>query len=164
MTRKSVGGPYPPNWKEISKRVKEEADWRCVRCHHPHGDRFTKTPPPPPGYGAGKGYNPINYFFAKCDELCAHPKDSSLRMLTVHHLDMNPANCEWWNLAALCQVCHLQVQQKVIMERVWMLEHSEWFKPYVAGYYAHIFGRPEDRETVLVCMDELIALGQGVTA
>ncbi|GAH88897.1 unnamed protein product, partial [marine sediment metagenome] len=29
-------------------------------------------------------------------------------MLTVHHLDGNKANCEDWNLAALCQRCHLR--------------------------------------------------------
>lgn len=81
--------------------------------------------------------------------------------LTVHHLDLDKSNCEWWNLAALCQRCHLQIQGKVIMERPWMLPHSEWFKPYVAGYYAHHFGLPESREEVVRCVDHLIALGQG---
>jgi len=56
-------------------------------------------------------------------------------MLTVHHLDLNPANCAWWNIPALCQKCHLTIQAKVVMERFWMFEHSEWFKPYVAAYY-----------------------------
>lgn len=162
MTRKSIGGSYPPDWKEIANRVKTEAGWRCIRCKHPHGDRFTKTPPPPPGWEIGPSYNPINYFFVPCDGLCTHPKDGSLRMLTVHHLDMNPENCEWWNLAALCQVCHLQIQAKVIMERVWMFEHSEWFRPLVAGYYAFQAGQPHDRESVLARIDELIAMGQGV--
>jgi hypothetical protein len=58
----------------------------------------------------------------------------------------------------------LQIQAKVIMERPWMLEHSEWFKPYAAGYYAHLHGLPDDRETVMQRIDELIAIGQGVTA
>jgi 5-methylcytosine-specific restriction endonuclease McrA len=84
--------------------------------------------------------------------------------LTVHHLTLDPANCRWWNLAALCQRCHLRIQAKVIMERPWMLEHSEWFKPYAAGYYAHLHGLPDDRETVMQRIDELIAIGQGVTA
>jgi 5-methylcytosine-specific restriction endonuclease McrA len=84
--------------------------------------------------------------------------------LTVHHLTLDPANCRWWNLAALCQRCHLRIQAKVIMERPWMLEHSEWFRPYVAGYYAHLHGLPDDRETVMQRIDELIAIGQGVTA
>lgn len=56
--------------------------------------------------------------------------------LTVHHLDIDPSNCAWWNLAPLCQRCHLHIQSKVIMERFFMFEHSEWFKPYLAGYYA----------------------------
>lgn len=81
--------------------------------------------------------------------------------LTVHHLDRDKSNCAWWNLAALCQRCHLKIQGKVVMERVWMFEHSTWFKPYVAGYYAHQFGLDERREIVLTNIDYLIALGQG---
>lgn len=79
-------------------------------------------------------------------------------VLTVHHLDMNPANCAWHNLAALCQQCHLTIQGKVIMERVWMFEHSEWFKPFVGGYTAHLRGLPEDREYVMAHLDELLVL------
>lgn len=81
--------------------------------------------------------------------------------LTVHHFDNNKSNIAWWNLGALCQKCHLQIQGKVIMERIWMFEHSEWFKPYVAGYYAHQFGLNEQREIVEQQADYLIALGQG---
>jgi hypothetical protein len=60
--------------------------------------------------------------------------------LTVHHLDIDPANCAWWNVVALCQRCHLHIQGKVIMERPYMFEHSDWFKPYVGGYYARQSG------------------------
>jgi len=56
--------------------------------------------------------------------------------LTVHHLDIDPSNCAWWNIPALCQRCHLHIQGKVVMDRFYMFPHSEWFKPYVAGYYA----------------------------
>ena len=93
---------------------------------------------------------------------CGHPHDwESGHVLTVHHLDMNPANCEWWNCAALCQKCHLHIQGKVIMERVWILPHSAWFKPYAAGFYAHMFGYPTGREWVEAHADEMIAIGQG---
>lgn len=85
-------------------------------------------------------------------------------MLTVHHLDLDKSNCAWWNLAALCQRCHLTIQSKVVMARIWMFPHSDWFKPYVAGYYAHRYGANEERAYVLEHLDELIALGQGVTA
>ena len=27
---------YPANWKEIARRVKDEAGWKCVRCNHAH--------------------------------------------------------------------------------------------------------------------------------
>ncbi len=64
-------------------------------------------------------------------------KAEAVLLSTTHHLDGQKGNCNWWNLAALCQRCHLHIQAKVVMERVWMFDHSEWFKPYVAGYYAY---------------------------
>ena len=76
--------------------------------------------------------------------------------LTVHHIDMDKANCEWWNLAALCQRCHLSIQSKVIIEQYWMFEHSEWFKPYVAGYYAHQYGYSTERPFVEKHLDYLL--------
>lgn len=96
---------------------------------------------------------------------CNHPHSrDGWRILTVHHLDGDKSNVEWWNLAALCQRCHLHIQGKVVMSRTWMFPHSEWFRPYVAGYYAHHYGRPTDREYVEANMDELIAIGQGRVA
>lgn len=69
------------------------------------------------------------------------------KILTTHHFDGNKANDEWWNLLPLCQVCHLQVQTKVDPETPWFLEHSEWLKPYVSGFYAHKYeGRNITRE------------------
>jgi len=94
---------------------------------------------------------------------CGHPHDSSTGYtLTVHHLDGNKANCEWWNLAALCQRCHLCIQGKVVMNRVWMFEHSEWFKPYVAGYYADRLEMNTDREFVTANYLKIINLTLGI--
>lgn len=68
---------------------------------------------------------------------CGHVHDPKAGYtLTVHHLDIDPSNCAWWNIPALCQRCHLSIQSKVIMERPYMFPHSDWFKPYVAAYYA----------------------------
>lgn len=122
MKRKSVGGPYPPNWKEIATAVKDAAGWCCVRCGHPHE--------PQAGYS-----------------------------LTVHHLDINPSNCAWWNLAALCQRCHLHIQSKVVIERPYMFEHTSWFKPYAAGYYAHLNGETDSLPVVTAHMERLLAYG-----
>lgn len=73
----------------------------------------------------------------KC-ERCSHPHDlRANRVLTVHHLDGNPANCADWNLAALCQVCHLKIQGRIKMDQLFFLEIlpvSNWFKPHYEGY------------------------------
>ena len=46
-------------------------------------------------------------------EHCGHENDfTSGRVLTVHHLDGNPANCGYTNLVALCQRCHLHIQAR----------------------------------------------------
>jgi 5-methylcytosine-specific restriction endonuclease McrA len=81
-------------------------------------------------------------------------------MLTVHHLDLDPSNNVWWNTLALCQRCHLRIQAKVVLEQPWMFEHSDWFKPYVAGYYAHTNGLPEEREYVMDHLGDLLLLGR----
>ena len=31
-----IEGIYPPEWTTIARQVKDAADWRCTRCHHPH--------------------------------------------------------------------------------------------------------------------------------
>lgn len=92
---------------------------------------------------------------------CDHPHDPPAGYtLTVHHADMNPANNRWWNLLALCQRCHLRIQGKVILERPWvMTEHTPWFRPYVAGYYADKYLSEElTREATMARLDELLRL------
>ena len=90
-------------------------------------------------------------------------------MLTVHHLDMDPANRAWWDLLPLCQRCHLSIQGRVDLDRPWVFEHSDWFKPYVAGYYAwRYLGEHLTRDQVEGRLEELLALerravlGEGV--
>ena len=118
MQRRSKS-TYPTNWRETAKAIKDAAEWKCVRCGHPHD--------------VASGY-----------------------VLTVHHLDLDPANCEWWNCPALCQRCHLTIQAKVVMEQAFIGEHSEWFRPYVAGYNAHKRGLPDDRQYVEAHLTELL--------
>jgi len=97
---------------------------------------------------------------ARVGNRCIRCKSPSVkgRILTVHHFDGDKANDEWWNLLALCQVCHLQIQAKVDPEVPWFLEHSEWIKPYVAGFYAWKYeGKKIAREEVDLRRDELLA-------
>jgi 5-methylcytosine-specific restriction endonuclease McrA len=92
---------------------------------------------------------------------CGHPDDTQAGyMLGVHHLDLDKSNCAWWNLLALCQRCHLRIQAKVILERPWMFTHSEWFRPYAAGFYAHQAGVRDDREYVMEHLWIMLAVGQ----
>jgi 5-methylcytosine-specific restriction endonuclease McrA len=165
-----VKGDYPAAWPEIATAVKDAAGWRCIRCGHPD----------PPDFKP-RGEHP-------CDERCDHSarwkrrfgkshtltlperkgdhwywhKQPARRVLTVHHLDGDKAHCSWWNLLALCQVCHLQVQAKVDPRRPYLWEHQAWFKPYAAGFYAFWYGRMADitRAEAEAEMDRWLALGQ----
>ena len=116
------GSEYPPDWPEISRRVKDTAGRRCERCGHPDPIRTGEN-----------RYAPGQY---PCDSECRHEADGKQRMLTVHHLDCNKANCANWNLAALCQVCHLSIQGRVDFEQIYLFEHSNWMKPHIEGFYA----------------------------
>lgn len=46
------------------------------------------------------------------------------------------------------------------MERQWMFEHSEWFKPYAAGYYAKQNDRPTDKAYVMANLNMLLEYGR----
>ena len=140
---------YPPEWHATIKHaVREEAGHRCVRCGHP----YVK--------GAGR--------WSPCDGACQHEgptrlvpggREAEWRILTVHHLNGVKYDCRWWNLVSLCQRCHLRVQRVVVMDRVWPWPHSEWFKPYVAGYYASVYLEEElTRAEAEARLDELLAL------
>lgn len=79
--------------------------------------------------------------------------------LTVHHFNGDKAECHWWNLMALCQRCHLRVQGRVVPDITYFLEHSDWAKPYVAGFYAFKYEcRQITREEATARMDELLAI------
>ena len=130
---------YPFEWHNSLKHlVRELAGHRCERCRHPYECG---------AHGTGE--------WSPCDAQCRHPGtgdfrviavvgqptllESHWRILTVHHLDGNKMNCESWNLAALCQKCHLTIQGRVKMDQMFfaeLLDVSEWFKPHLEGYYA----------------------------
>jgi len=142
---------YPLEWAAIKDMIRAQAGRRCERCHHPYQ---------PGEHGNGK--------WSPCDHQCDHGgpwrhvdgKIGALwRILTVHHLNGNKADCRWWNLAALCQRCHLTIQGRVILERAFILEHSEWFRPHAAGWYAlKYLGLELSREETLERLEELLGL------
>lgn len=170
---------YPELWCDgtIPNLVREQAGDRCIRCGHPyrpgeHGsgewspcdERCTHRGPVrwrdfagrTPGGGLVEGDD--------CDRAGEHVArgltvEARWRILTVHHLNGDKLDCRWWNLTALCQRCHLTIQGKVRMERRYLHEHSPWFKPYAAAWYAwDRLGEDLSREQTMARLDELLAL------
>lgn len=79
------------------------------------------------------------------------------KILTVHHMDGDKSNDAWWNLLPLCQVCHLQIQAKLDPEQPYFFEHSDWLKPYIAGFYAWKYERKMlTRKEVMERLDDLL--------
>jgi hypothetical protein len=91
---------YPSDWPAIARQVKEEAGWYCEEC----GRRC---------------YQP--------GESLTRRVKNWRRVLTVAHLDRNPAHNERANLRALCVVCHLdydRVEHVRKSKRPWTLKRA----------------------------------------
>lgn len=60
-------------------------------------------------------------------EHCGYPHAPDRgRCLTVHHLDMDKANCNDTNLVALCQKCHLHIQAVYKPGQTMMFDPYPW--------------------------------------
>lgn len=154
--RLPIRGQYPPDRDQLHDQVRAAAGNRCIRCGHPEGDRLVSQAEFLAGLGDDR-----RRLRRPCDDRCSHPTDEKLRVLTVHHLDGDKANSAWWNLLALCQVCHLTIQAKVIPGRPYLWEHKPWFKVYAAGFYAWWFaGLLPTRAEVEADLDRFLAIGQ----
>jgi hypothetical protein len=159
---------YPPEWHATIKHaVRERAGHRCVRCLHPYAKGAGQWSPcdaecrhgGPVRFDGVTLNEPMGNLAAATTVAHGTPVEAAWRILTVHHLDGDKGNCRWWNLCALCQRCHLEIQGKVQMDRRWLREHSPWFRPYVAGYYAWNFLHEDlTREQVEARLDELLGL------
>lgn len=100
---------YPADWKQISARIRERAENRCEFCGILNGIIIIRT---------AKTWRQIcgqewDMIHAKIRH-SSHNMTTALKslgftriVLTVAHLDHNPANCADDNLRALCQCCHL---------------------------------------------------------
>jgi len=78
---------YPAAWHtgDIQREIYARAGWRCEHCGMLFEPGTTKA-------------------------VTARNTNGQPVILTVHHLDGNPANCAWENLVAVCQRCHLHIQ------------------------------------------------------
>lgn len=166
-------GAYADDQSDLHNAVKAAVGNRCVRCHHPDGDRmFTTTDvnnvvEAEAIYGSRAHVRDIPegwrvLVLSRCDDQCQHVQvPAKMRVLTVHHMTGDKSNNAWWNLLPLCQVCHLQVQSKVLPEVPYLWKHSAWFVPYVCGFYAHYYGRIDiTREQADADPDRWLAMGQ----
>ena len=91
---------YPPNWEEIATQIKNEANWHCEEC-----GRFCK---PPSMQGIYFLERIRTRRMSECPVVLEFLEKPGRFILTVAHLDHNPANCDRSNLKALCSVCHLR--------------------------------------------------------
>lgn len=131
MRNENVGA-YPARWPQIAERVRRMNGYRCERCHHP-------SKPHTPDWNL------------PCDEHCTHPGigDGKMRVLTCHHLDGDKSEVRLWNLAALCQVCHLQIQGRVAWYQEYAFPHTPWMQRHVDRYERELV-REERREALRV--------------
>lgn len=155
----------------IKDVIREEAQNRCERCWHPYtkGEgEWSRCDQTCKHGGEGR------WRFTSGEDIWKHTQyldhtailwtpdivvQGRYRILTVHHLDEDKANCRWWNLVALCQRCHLSMQRRVVMDRPYLYEHSEWFKPYAAAFYAFKYlGEDLDRAEVMARLEDLLKL------
>ena len=91
----------------------------------------------------------------KC-ERCKVSHGNVPHVLTVHHLDGNKRNLKLWNLAALCQRCHLRIQSRVDWYRDTLDgTHSEWMAKHVQAYneWAKEKNRPQLKLNKVVVKD-----------
>ena len=78
---------------------------------------------------------------AKANHRCEKCGIPDGNCLTVHHLVPNKQLCEDWNLAALCQRCHLILQGMDLnidfdlnQALFSFFEVPAWFKPHLDGF------------------------------
>lgn len=174
------GDGYPISWNRsvdgfppIKDEVRADAGDRCQRCRHPyrvgqHGNGEWSRCDELCRHGGPARFFRVSGWpsapeMPDSDALqmlvLTRPVEARWRILTVHHLDGDKANCRPFNLCCLCQRCHLSVQSRVRMSQVYPHEHSEWFKPYAAAYYAQVYlGETLTLEDARGRLDELLAL------
>jgi hypothetical protein len=176
-----LGEGYSLSAKMLEPRipdyVRELAGHRCVRCRHPFVvgetpgewspcDEQCRHSGPARFRWDGPDWLPLETSFGfdigksmREGQLWEASVEAQWRVLTVHHLNGVKADCRWWNLASLCQRCHLTIQAKVWMDRPWNKPHSAWFQPYAAGWYAWRYLELElSREETMGRLEELLLL------
>jgi hypothetical protein len=167
---------YPLAWHgrdggpAVKDLARAQAGHRCIRCGHPYVAGTGSLSPCDDGCRHGGEVRcsldgPLQLSveaWAEHRAGCAAEHVAVWRILTVHHLRTGQdakRDLRWWNLAVLCQRCHLAVQRRVVMDRVWPWEHTAWMRPHAAAWYAWSYlGEDLSREAVAERLEDLLAL------
>jgi hypothetical protein len=106
---------YPPNWPEISASIRQRAGNKCESCgvaNHAVGarDRFGEWRDEMSIHqmNSGDGFNQFGEEFPEMIRI----------VLTVAHLNQNPADNRPENLKCLCQRCHLNHDRPFNMPKI----------------------------------------------
>lgn len=100
--RPEMRAKYPPNWRVISKRIRELAGQKCQWCSAPNRKLIVRD-----------RKDPAKWKLHYCNGVCmGEGCDAVHVVLTVAHLDHDPTNNADENLRALCQRCHLRYDAK----------------------------------------------------
>ena len=102
---------YPDNWDTISRFIRQyRAQNKCEKCGAPNHQIVGRWPGKPQWETVDKHQILVGdkhltqeNYLRKMNDIIPVVKI----VLTVAHLDQNPANNSFFNLAALCQRCHL---------------------------------------------------------
>lgn len=175
--RLRISGEYAEDGKARRQNARAEAGHRCIRCGHPfetgkHGkgewspcdEQCTHNGPIRILYKDDcprDGWTELDKSIRDAGVIArdGNTVEARWRILTVHHFDGNKSNDWWANCLVLCQRCHLQIQGRVNPDIPYFLEHSAWFRPYAAAYYAKKYlAQILTREEVMQRLDELLQL------
>jgi hypothetical protein len=133
---------YPPNWKELSHRVRfERARGRCEVCGRPHAHLIRCLPD-------GRWFDPVQQTWrdargrrARWPDLPAMiPGRTTRIVLAAAHLDHDPTNNRLRNLKSLCQRCHMIYDRPYHLAQRWITHRRR----YAAGDLFLGFYRPPD--------------------
>ncbi len=95
---------YPPDWEELTARLKDEVGQKCEECGVPNHAWILRRLENPKLWILAFGDEADAELYWNGEEYTENPIQI---VLTTAHLDQNPGNNDRSNLRVLCQRCHL---------------------------------------------------------
>lgn len=103
---------YPPNWDEISQRIRDRAGNKCEKCGVANGLTIWRSRYDPTDYAWDNGTCFISSWGYPISDLLDYRQQAIKVVLTVGHLNHDPSDNRDENLKAMCQRCHLNHDRK----------------------------------------------------